>query len=121
MRPQPSNTKADKNTIMPYTDIDPSNITVRGKCARDEDMVVFDYDGVSYVYYTSLMDTYFAMVEEHEITLNPYLRDEDEMHKSGIVGYWDAEKNTAVFKEKWLNQGRHQVCKDTPSYLAATN
>ena len=100
-----------KNTIMPYTEIDPSNIAVRGRCACDEEMVVFDYDGISYVYYTTFMDAYFAMVEEREITLNPYLRDEGEMFKSGIVGYWDTEKNTAVFKDKWLNQGRHQVCK----------
>ena len=66
-------------TTMPYTEIDSSNIAVRGKCACDEDMVVFDYDGISYVYYTSIMDTYYGMVEEHDITLNPYLRDEGEM------------------------------------------
>ena len=108
-------------TTMPYTEIDSSNITVRGKCACDEDMVVFDYDGVSYVYYTSFMDTYFGMVEKHEITLNPYLRDEGEMFKSGVVGNWDTEKNTAVFDEKWLNQGRHQVSKESSFYLAASN
>ena len=106
---------------MPYTEIDSSNITVRGKCACDEDMVVFDYDGISYVYYTSIMDTYYGMVEEHQITLNPYLRDEGEMHKTGIIGKWDSEKNTAAFDEKWLNQGRHQACKESPFYLAATN
>ena len=100
---------------MPHTQVDASNITVRGNIP-DEDMVVFDYDGISYVYYTSFMDTYFGMVEEHEITLNPYLRDEGEMFKSGVIGYWDAEKNTAVFKDKWLNQGRHQVSKESPFY-----
>ena len=103
---------------MPYTEIDPSNIAVRGEVPVYEEMVVFDYDGISYVYYTSIMDTYYGMVEEHDITLNPYLRDEGEMHKTGIIGKWDSEKNTAVFKDKWLNQDRHQVCKETPFYLA---
>ena len=97
---------------MAYTTIKADDITIRGKCACDEDMVVFDYDGISYVYYTSIMDTYYGMVEEHDITLNPYLRDEGEMHKTGIIGKWDSEKNTAVFKDKWLNQDRHQGAKN---------
>lgn len=106
---------------MAYTQVNTDDITIRGTCACDEDMVVFDYDGISYVYYTDLVDTYFGMVEEHDITLNPYLHGEHEMHKTAVIGRWDAEKNTAVFENKWLNQDRHHVCKQSPFYLTANH
>ena len=97
---------------MPYTEIDSSNITVRGKCACDEDMVVFDYDGISYVYYTSLVDAYWGMVEEHEITLNPYLRDEGEMYRPVSLAIGIPKKTPRSSRDKWLNQDRHQVAKN---------
>tara|TARA_Y100001970_G_C14061708_1_gene764535 strand:+ start:709 stop:867 length:159 start_codon:yes stop_codon:yes gene_type:complete len=48
------------------------------------------------------MDAYWGMVEENEITLNPYLH--DDLETTGTVGRWDPEKKTAVFQDEWLNQ-----------------
>ena len=90
---------------MAYTQVDAADITNLYKSSDpDDNMVFFDYKGIRYAYYLADMeDTYWGMVEENDITLNPYTHEEDRMYKTGKIGWWDKEKKTAMFKTSWLN------------------
>ena len=90
-----------ESSRMLYTQVE--RVWIHGKIGN---MVCFMYKGVEYVYYLSSMDAYWGMVEENDITLNPYLHNDFEM--TGTVGRWDPVKKTAVFSDKWLKKQREE-------------
>jgi len=73
---------------------DANEITNIVKCNKD--MVSFNYKGTSYVYYITFMDAFWGTVSKYDITLNPYAHDYNLFQKTGVVGRWDPENNTAM-------------------------
>ena len=89
---------------MTLTLIDTNEITNIAPENREDNIVSFKHHGVYYVYYTDFVDAFYGMVEKYDITLDPYRREDDIMHKTGVIGKWDPEKQTAYFSDKWLKQ-----------------
>ena len=103
-RPSYKSPNQQSKNMTSYTQVDANEITDLKQW--DEDMMSFKYKGVEYVYYLSFIDAYWGMVEENEITLNPYLH--DDLETTGTVGRWDPEKKTAVFEDEWLKKQREE-------------